>query len=374
MSRGPQWGGGGAAVLYHYPCPDGAFAALAAHLYYAAAAAAAAAAAPPVRFVPNTVYSPVRCSPLGCGAAVLRPCLHARRGGIEAAAACCCRVDDLGDVGSLEVVYLLDFAGPPGFAHDLAANARSVVVLDHHKTSAASLLEPGACPSNLSPVFDFDRSGATIALDYFTKRLLAEGLGTDLVAEKDIERLRRLFAYIEDADLWLWHLTDSKAFSSGLNDLQLEFDANKNPEIFNQLQALVPEDVIVMGKKIMLPRRKQIDGALGASFIINLGQGRFGSCLAVRVDDALSRLRSDIGHELAERSRKVGLRGIGTVVYLVPDLQDSSMLKVSLRSLDEIEEDTTPISEAYGGGGHRAASSFMIAADEFACWMRDLPM
>eukprot|EP00850_Spirogloea_muscicola_P005767 SM000026S09016 [mRNA] locus=s26:1022469:1025631:- [translate_table: standard] len=256
-------------------------------------------------------------------------------------------MDDLGDLQSLEVVYLLDFAGPPGFAHDLAANARSVVVLDHHKTSAASLLEPGACPSNLSPIFDFGRSGATISMDYFTKRLLAEGLGSDLVAEKDIERLRRLFAYIEDADLWLWRLTDSKAFTSGLNELQLEFDANKNSEIFNQLQALVPEDVIAMGKKIMLPRQKQIYGALGASFTINLGQGKFGSCLAVRVDDALSRLRSDIGHELAEKSRKDGRRGIGAVVYLVPELQDSSMLKVSLRSLDEIEEDTTPISEVF---------------------------
>eukprot|EP00850_Spirogloea_muscicola_P002928 SM000011S19106 [mRNA] locus=s11:879278:883083:+ [translate_table: standard] len=284
------------------------------------------------------------------------------------------RVDDLGDLKSLEVVYLLDFAGPPGFAHDLAAKARSVVVLDHHKTSAASLLEPGACPSNLSPIFDFGRSGATIALDYFTKRLRVEGLGSDLVAEKDIERLRRLFACIEDADLWSWQLTGSKAFTSGLNDLQLEYDANKNPEIFNQLQALVPEDVIAIGKKIMLPRQKQIDGALGASFTINLGQGTFGSCLvhisfAVRVDDALSRLRSAIGHELAEKSKKAGLRGIGAVVYVVPHLQDSSMLKVSLRSLDEIEENTTPISEAYGGGGHRAASSFMIATDAFDCWI-----
>ena len=41
------------AVLYHYPCPDGAFAALAAHLYFSAAAR-------PARFFPNTVYDPIR--------------------------------------------------------------------------------------------------------------------------------------------------------------------------------------------------------------------------------------------------------------------------------------------------------------------------
>lgn len=44
------------AVLYHYPCPDGAFAALAAYIYFSHSPAAAAP-----RFFPNTVYSPLRC-------------------------------------------------------------------------------------------------------------------------------------------------------------------------------------------------------------------------------------------------------------------------------------------------------------------------
>lgn len=44
---GPTW------VLYHYPCPDGVFAALAAFLYHRAVNKE-------VRFVPNTVYSPRR--------------------------------------------------------------------------------------------------------------------------------------------------------------------------------------------------------------------------------------------------------------------------------------------------------------------------
>lgn len=43
------------AVLYHYPCPDGAFAALAAHLYFSATSM-------PTFFFPNTVYTPLRYS------------------------------------------------------------------------------------------------------------------------------------------------------------------------------------------------------------------------------------------------------------------------------------------------------------------------
>ena len=41
------------AILYHYPCPDGAFAALAAHLYFKATSC-------PALFFPNTVYRPLR--------------------------------------------------------------------------------------------------------------------------------------------------------------------------------------------------------------------------------------------------------------------------------------------------------------------------
>jgi hypothetical protein len=47
--------------------------------------------------------------------------------------------------------------------------------------------------------------------------------------------LRRLFEYIEDADLWKWALPDSKAFSSGLKDLNIEYDATANPGVFDQV-------------------------------------------------------------------------------------------------------------------------------------------
>ncbi|KAJ6760145.1 DHHA1 DOMAIN PROTEIN [Salix purpurea] len=59
-------------------------------------------------------------------------------------------------------------------------------------------------------------------------------------------------------------------------------------------------------------------------------------------------------------------RGIGAIVYRVPELENDEMLKISLRSVDI--EDTTPISEGFGGGGHRNASSFMICSAEFERW------
>ncbi|KAL0356403.1 UNVERIFIED_CONTAM: hypothetical protein Sradi_4087200 [Sesamum radiatum] len=59
-------------------------------------------------------------------------------------------------------------------------------------------------------------------------------------------------------------------------------------------------------------------------------------------------------------------RGIGAVVYSVPELDNDQLLKISLRSISY--EDTTPISQEYGGGGHRNASSFMIRTAEFQRW------
>lgn len=88
-------------------------------------------------------------------------------------------------------------------------------------------------------------------------------------------------------------------------------------------------------------------------------------------------------------------RGIGAVVYRVPELETDLKLKVSLRSIRD--EDTTSISQVilfrtsiffltynmqieanhsicsnfmqnYGGGGHRNASSFLLDYSEFQRW------
>ena len=48
-------------------------------------------------------------------------------------------------------------------------------------------------------------------------------------------------------------------------------------------------------------------------------------------------------------------------------MNDPSQIKCSLRSIGE-GEDSTVISEAYGGGGHRNASSFICSLAEFESW------
>uniref|UniRef100_A0A453PAF0 DHHA1 domain-containing protein n=1 Tax=Aegilops tauschii subsp. strangulata TaxID=200361 RepID=A0A453PAF0_AEGTS len=196
------------AVLYHYPCPDGAFAALAAHLYFSAAAL-------PVRFFPNTVYDPIRSDGL--------------------------------PFDEIEDVYLLDFVGPPGFVADIAPKVQSVTILDHHKTAMESLCGSATLGENVNKVIDMQRSGATIAFDYFRNKLLTEastsrnhGSGNSVtemkyLPENKLEMVHKLFKFIEDGDLWRWTIPNSKAFSSGLKDLNIEFNVNSNGKLFDQV-------------------------------------------------------------------------------------------------------------------------------------------
>lgn len=315
------------AVLYHYPCPDGTFAALAAHLYFSAISS-------PALFFPNTVYSPIKAEQLP---------LH-----------------------EIRDVYLLDFVGPSGFVQELSSMAEKVIVLDHHKTALEALGDKASLGENVMTIIDMARSGATIGYDYFKQKLSEGNTGSHESTLAEFDRMRKLYDYIEDADLWNWRLENSKAFSSGLKDLKIEYDFRLNPSLFQQLLALDLESVISQGMISLAHKQKLISEALEQSFEIALGGGEFGRCLAVNADEALSELRSELGNQLASKSQDRNLRGVGAIAYGVPELENDKVLKISLRSVKD--EDTTPISEKYGGGGHRNASSFMLSSADFEKW------
>ena len=50
-------------------------------------------------------------------------------------------------------------------------------------------------------------------------------------------------------------------------------------------------------------------------------------------------------------------------------MQDLTKIKVSLRSIGE--EDTTAVSQAFGGGGHKNASSCVMNIAAFEEWRQD---
>lgn len=102
------------------------------------------------------------------------------------------------------------------------------MILDHHKTALEAAIEG----DNVIKVIDMEKSGATIAYDYFKEKIL------DKTVLSRLEYARLLFDYIEDGDLWKWKLQNSKAFSSGLKDLNIEYSFQQNPSLFQQVISL----------------------------------------------------------------------------------------------------------------------------------------
>jgi oligoribonuclease NrnB/cAMP/cGMP phosphodiesterase (DHH superfamily) len=261
-----------------------------------------------------------------------------------------------------QTVYLLDYAGPPGFAIKLAERVAKCIILDHHKTAAEHLTGPAAAPlpANLHVVFDMNRSGAMLALDYFKP----EGLSPENID---------FFKHIEDGDLWRWKIPGSKEFYSGFSTAGLNLDARYNPEIFDQLLAISPSKLIEIGTVELERQNKLIASAVERAHVVNLGGKKgeaagWGQALAVFVDGELVQIRSPLGNALAAESSARGLRTMAAVVYKEPGMDaEKSIVKVSLRSVGETE-DTTLISQAYGGGGHCNASAFLLEETEFESW------
>lgn len=77
-------------------------------------------------------------------------------------------------LSSGDEVFILDYSGGVEFVCAVAAGARRVTVLDHHLTAISSFRAAEAnrsIPPNLHVEFDVQRCGATLALDYFSRRL-----------------------------------------------------------------------------------------------------------------------------------------------------------------------------------------------------------
>lgn len=107
-------------------------------------------------------------------------------------------------------VYFVDFSPSYSKLLAIAAVAKSVVVLDHHKTAQAALTT--ALPedvNNVKVIFDMGHSGAALAWRY----LYPDKLEPALVA------------YVEDRDLWHFKLPDSKAVSEYLSSFPRTVDS-----------------------------------------------------------------------------------------------------------------------------------------------------
>jgi len=319
-------------VVYHYPCPDGAMAAL---------CASTALPAERTRWAPLAVYSP-----------------PAARASLAAS------------LQRTDVVFVLDFSGGAPFLAAAAAAARAVVLIDHHKTVFEDLAALSPRPPSMTAVVDMGRSGCGLAADYFCARPRLPPAAAGALA------------LVEDNDLWRHALPGSQEAAAGFAGAAGELDANARPggppALWAALAALSPDGLRAAGAEELRAQAASVaeDAAAAAPLAVPAGPGGGGGggvpalrCLGVLT--ARPQYRSAAGNALAAASAARGLAAAAAVAYVEPGLAPGPagepLVKVSLRSVGDV--DTTPLSRSWGGGGHANASSFNVARATWDAWV-----
>jgi len=229
-------------------------------------------------------------------------------------------------------VYVVDFSYPREVLLDMHARAKSLLVLDHHKTAAAALEGLPFC------VFDMGRSGA--------------GLAWDLLAAPTRGRRPWLIDYVEDRDLWRWALPESRAVNAYLGSLPhtLEaFELASQEAVYDVAQkgtAVLLSQARYVERTVACARRRSMEvcantpGARGEGFFyVDVPVVNAGPWLVSEVLELLKRRHPEAPFVAAWYER-----ADGRVYY-------------SLRS-NAAGADVGKIAEFHGGGGHRNAAGF----------------
>lgn len=220
------------------------------------------------------------------------------------------------DVSGLEV-YVVDFSYPRNVLFGMRERARSLTILDHHKSAAEDLAGfPGA-------TFDMNRSGAGITWDHFFPG----------------EDRPWIVAYVEDRDLWRYDLPDSRAINAWISTLPLN-----EPEAWSKFLNGFPMDphLTLLGQAILAYQK------IHAERVATTAER--GSILGydVPVVNAAYPLGSNVleilyqGEEFAARWQR---GSDGLYAYSVASGPDNL--------------DVSTIAREFGGGGHEHAAGFV---------------
>lgn len=221
-------------------------------------------------------------------------------------------------------LYIVDYSYKKPELEELVKNNKSVVVIDHHKTSQ------DAVTSFAGNIFDINHSGAVLAWQYFHPHT----------------EVPKLLLYVEDHDLWLFKMEFNREFNSALNEYNQDF------ETWDQInQNLANRDhfskFISLGSTIADFEDKLVQKLVAFKEKI-LFEGK--EIYAVNC----SRLyRSIVADELATQNGKEGGVEMAIVYY-----RYAGQVHCSLRSRGDV--DVSVIAEKYGGGGVKNASSIRV--------------
>ncbi len=229
-------------------------------------------------------------------------------------------------------VIIVDFSYPRPVMEQIARDARSLLVLDHHKSAKEALAgfqeQFEDTPfMDVTVVFDMERSGAGIAWDFFFPG----------------QPRPRLVDRVEDRDLWRFKYPDTREIQAAIFSYPYTFE---NWDMLEEHAELFTERLETEGRAIERKHHKDIT-ELCAVVTRTMEIGGH----AVPVANLPYTLSSDAGHLLADGH---------PFAACYWDTQDGRVF--SLRSRPG-GADVSIIAMGYGGGGHANAAGFRVPYD-----------
>ena len=213
-------------------------------------------------------------------------------------------------------VFVLDFSYPRAELIEMHSKAKSLLVLDHHKTAEADLAGLDFCK------FDMNKSGARMTWEYVSNGNGGKFWPVD---------------YTEDRDLWRWALPNSREVNAALRSYPMTFDSWDKLNEDGDRHTLARE-----GTAILRAERQVIDLAIKAA-----RKFEFDGFTGMGVN-ATAHISETAG-ELA-KGRDFGLCWFET---------STGDRVFSLRSTLE-GCDVSAICKKRGGGGHKNAAGFTV--------------
>lgn len=246
------------------------------------------------------------------------------------------------DVAGRDVI-MVDFSYKAPVIAEMAKTAKTILILDHHKTAQEDLApyivpnltweiwNNNECPK-VSAVFDMARSGAGLTWDFFHRG----------------EPRPALVNYVEDRDLWLFKMEASREVSAYIFAHEYTFpfwddmakvmgDSNGLQTVFNMGAAIELKHNKDVNELVSVCKRRMVIGGVEV----------WGASLPYT-------LTSDAGNLMSEGEPFAAC------------YWDTPKGRVfSLRSKPE-GVDVSAIAATYGGGGHKNASGFQVSLDKIS--------
>lgn len=221
---------------------------------------------------------------------------------------------------------------------EVAAIAKSYVVLDHHKSETDIIGKSYA-------TYDITRSGAGLAWDYlFGKDRPLLWRGEEIGKPFYYEKRPWWVDYVEDRDLWRFALPKSKEINAYIMTFAYTIETwKKMTEVDFKYAIQSGEAVLLQIEKYVREVIKQAQtgtlNVLGKHYSVSVVNVPYLN--TSEVGDALSR-SSDIGLGWFERA--------------------DGMIQFSARSYGDI--DVSEVAKLFGGGGHQHAAGFQLPLAE----------